>query len=272
MDNPGLVFLAAMVAKGSWWADCSVRAVTSLITLMRRFAIGVGLAGLWLATPYTWNNGQAGNTGTNTAAECRDSPSATHDWIADHALDLLPDNEKAWLEPHRAIYLIGTEAPDNRTIRLACGVPHRGYDDRSLGHSVTWNASATMMTNDRPAVRAQEEYAKAVIAFGQGKPAHAAFFLGAMVHYIGDVAQYGHSWPNEKHHSDYETWAAKLTSSFNAGTFEDAIDGDSLVRRTPIYGRATNLPGHVRRQIRRRHSACTHNGRSVLSETRRVHG
>jgi putative transposase len=122
----------------------------------------------------------------------------------------LPDNEKAWLEPHRAIYLIGTEAPDNRTIRLACGVPHQGYDDRSLGHSVTWNASATMMTTDRPAVRAQEEYAKAAIAFGQGKPAHAAFFLGALAHYIGDVAQYGHSWPKPTDNATIESFNGRF--------------------------------------------------------------
>ena len=200
---------------------------------MRALASGVGLATPYLTSLGAWNNGQTGNTATNTAAECTDPPYATHDWIADHAMDLLPDNEKAWLQPHRAIYLIETEAPDNRTIRLACGVPHRGYDDRSQGHSVTWNASATTMTNDRPAVRAQEEYDKAVIAFGQGELGHAAFFLGAMAHYLGDVAQYGHSWPDETHHSDYEQWAAGLTSSFDAGTFEDAIDGDSLVRRTP---------------------------------------
>lgn len=193
------------------------------------FALAVG----FVAAPQAWNNGQAGNTGTNTAAECKNPPYATHDWIADHALDILPGDEKAWLVPHRAVYLIGTEAPDNRAIRLSCGVPHRGYDDRSRGHSIEWNAAVTEMLNDRPAVRAQEEYDKAVIAFHQGEPAHAAFYLGAMAHYIGDVSQYGHSWRNETHHSDYETWAAKLTSSFSGGTFESAIDLDSLSRRTP---------------------------------------
>ena len=49
-------------------------------------------------------------------------------------------------------------------------VPDRGYDDRSQGHSVGWNVGATEMINDRPAVRAQQEYSKAVIAFEQGKP------------------------------------------------------------------------------------------------------
>jgi hypothetical protein len=194
----------------------------------------VALAALLAPVPVAaWNNGQTGNTGTNTAAECSAPPYATHDWIADHALDLLPGDEKAWLLPHRALYLIGTEAPDNKTIRTACGTPHAGYDDRSKGHSVRWNTAITQMLNDRPAVRAQEEYDKAVVAFQQGKPGHAAFFLGAMAHYIGDVSQYGHNYPDETVHSAYEVWGARLTSSFNGGTFEPAISLDSLVRRTP---------------------------------------
>lgn len=184
-------------------------------------------------TVLAWNNGQTGNTGTNTTAECSTPPYATHDWIADHALDLLPTEEKAWLLPHKALYLIGTEAPDNRNIRISCGTPHAGYDDRSQGHSVLWNGSVTQMITDRPAVRAQQEYDKAVIAFRQGRLGHAAFFLGAMAHYIGDVSQYGHNYRDEVVHSAYESWAAGLTPAFNGGTFEAAISLDSLVRRTP---------------------------------------
>ena len=70
--------------------------------------------------------------------------------------------------------------------------------------------------------------------FFQGKPAHAAYFLGAMAHYIGDVSQYRHDYPDEVHHGDYEQWAAELTSKFNAGIFESAISLDSLVARTPF--------------------------------------
>jgi hypothetical protein len=128
-----------------------------------------------------WNNGPSGNTTTNTATECSNPPYSTHDWIADHALDLLPADEEAWLVPHKALYLLGTEAPDNRTISMACATPNRGYDDRSRGHSIEWNAGATEMLNDRAAVRPQEEYSKAVVAFQQGEPGHAAFYLGAML-------------------------------------------------------------------------------------------
>jgi hypothetical protein len=60
----------------------------------------------------------------------------------------------------------------------------------------------------------------------------AAFYLGAMAHYVGDVSQYGHSVPNETHHSDYERFVASRTGSFNAGNFESYIALDSLVRRS----------------------------------------
>jgi hypothetical protein len=79
-----------------------------------------------------WNNGQSGNTGTDKKAECSNPPYATHDWIADHALDLLPADEKAWLVPHRNLYLVGTEAPDHEGIPASCGAPNIGYDDRRL--------------------------------------------------------------------------------------------------------------------------------------------
>ncbi len=185
------------------------------------------------ATVQAWNNGQTGNTTTTSATECRDPPYSTHDWIADHALALLPSDEQAWLVPYKALYLVATEAPDNKTIYSACHTPNRGYDDRAKGHSVEWNAGATAMLNDRPAVRAQEEYSKAVVAFQQGKPAEAAFYLGAMAHYIGDVSQYGHAWRDEQHHGDYESWVSKRTASFSGGTFDAAVSLDTLVRRTP---------------------------------------
>jgi hypothetical protein len=138
----------------------------------------------WMLT--AWNNGPSG---TNLASECTSPPYATHDWIADHAVDLLPDAEKAWLLPHKTMYLLGTEAPDNDNIPVSCGAPNTGYDDRGSGHSVEWKSDLSdfVTDRDRAARRAQEEYNEALIAFVQGEPAHAAFYLGAMAHYIGDV-------------------------------------------------------------------------------------
>ncbi len=37
----------------------------------------------------------------------------THDWMAQHALDRLPSEEKEYIENNLATYLYGTELPDN---------------------------------------------------------------------------------------------------------------------------------------------------------------
>ena len=112
-------------------------------------SIGVGFSlAVTLVAPVVldaWSNGQPGNAGTDANVECANPPYATHDWIADHALALLPTGESAWLMPHKALYLLGTEAPDHRGIPTSCGAPNRGYDDRSSGHSIEWNAGATQM-------------------------------------------------------------------------------------------------------------------------------
>jgi hypothetical protein len=127
---------------------------------MRLHPLRVAALVLLLVSPgLAWNNGQSGNANTDTAAECSNPPYATHDWVAEHALMLLPQAERDWLmPPHRAVYLLGTEAPDFKLIPTACQTPNRGYDDRSLGHSVEWPATGSNMTKDRAAQRAQEEY------------------------------------------------------------------------------------------------------------------
>jgi hypothetical protein len=181
-----------------------------------------------------WNNGQSGNANTDTAAECSNPPYATHDWIAEQALMLLPQAERDRLMPFKAVYQVGTEAPDFKHIRTACQTPHPGYDGRSQGHSVEWPATGSNMVKDRAAQRAQEEYNKAAIAFRQGNPQAAAFYLGAMTDYIGDVSQYGHSVPFEtpERHSAYERFVATRTASFGAAEFQSFIVLDSLVRRS----------------------------------------
>src|SRR5207247_8220664 len=73
---------------------------------------------------FPWNNGPSGKANTNAPGECTDPPYSTHDWIAEHGLMLLPQNEREWLMPHKALYLLGTEAPDNDNIPTECGGPN----------------------------------------------------------------------------------------------------------------------------------------------------
>jgi len=204
---------------------------------MRKFIhLTVAVAICWHITVLhagAWSNGPSGNTTTNTPSECTNPPYGTHDWIADHALSMLPDKEKAWLQEYKVYYLLGTEAPDNNKIPKECGVPNQGYDDRNKGHSVEWSDDWSKMLNDRAAVRAKEEYDKAVNAYNSEDYKAAAFYLGAMAHYVGDVSAYPHSVPYEKFHSKYESWVNKDTDAFDAGKYESYLKLDKLVTRKP---------------------------------------
>jgi len=189
---------------------------------------------------YSWNNGPTGDTATDEShPNCEDIPYSTHDWIADHARALLPDEEREWLDENKKMYLLGTEAPDNRKIPNSCNAPNNGYDDRSKGHSVTWDQDFSDFfidshgnKADRAAFRAKDEYLKAKSSVRNGELSDAAYYLGAMAHYIGDVSQYGHSvdFETKQHHGGYERLISTKTESFDAGIFEEYIEEDGLAQ------------------------------------------
>lgn len=193
---------------------------------------------LFVEYGYPWNNGPSGDTITDDShPSCGDVPYSTHDWIADHARALLPDDEREWLDNSKKMYLLGTEAPDNDNIPDSCHAPNNGYDDRRKGHSVTWDQDFSDFfidshgnKADRAAFRAKDEYLKAKSSVRNGDLSDAAYYLGAMAHYIGDVSQYGHSVDFEAHHGDYEGVISRRTDSFNAGEFEQYIEADGLTQ------------------------------------------
>lgn len=143
----------------------------------------------------------------------------THDWIAQHALDWLPTIEKQYILDNFAQYLYGTELPDY------------GIGDRSK-HHVYYFANHSLQEDDS-AVRAQEEYLKAVNFVLAGDLANASKTLGIMSHYISDLAVFGHvmgtttEWGDELHHTDYEEYVNGRTSvcedEFNAYLVFDGV-------------------------------------------------
>lgn len=190
---------------------------------------------------FGWTNGQSGNDVTDEVRECQSPPYSTHDWIAEKALSMLPAEERQWIEAQKTLYLLGTEAPDNDKIPIECNAPNTGYDDRNKGHGVRWNSKHTNFSmrlngklRNRAARRAREEYEKAANAFKNGNLAHAAYYLGAMAHYIGDVSQFGHTIRGEKNHHNYELWVGEQTNSFNSQTFDAYIQYDGPVYRKPF--------------------------------------
>lgn len=205
-------------------------------------------------TVQAWKNGPPGNKVTNRAADCITPPYATHDWIADQAVSLLPREARTWLLPYRNLVLIGTEAPDYANLLQECSLPNRGYDDTGKGrHDLRFDDFGNVIY-DHPAVRADEEYKKAVAAFRNGQAGHAAYYLGAAMHYIGDMSQFGHTIKGETHHHDFEAWVATLTPTakgslferfiFPNGTLEPRTAYDAVVRtgRFTWEGRAPVIP------------------------------
>ncbi|HLN44239.1 MAG TPA: zinc dependent phospholipase C family protein [Candidatus Sulfotelmatobacter sp.] len=135
----------------------------------------------------------------------------THDWIAERALDWLPVEEKQWLIDNKAAYLYGTELPDNNQAIDGIG--------DTTKHHVYYYPNGSVQ-DDVGAVRAKDEYTKALVALEMGNFSDAAKELGIMMHYISDMAVYGHVmgshtfWGEELHHSDYENYIDTRTNSY----------------------------------------------------------
>jgi hypothetical protein len=161
----------------------------------------------------------------------------THDWIAEHALDWLPTQEKQFILDNKAVYLYGTELPDNN--QAADGIGD------TTKHHVYFSSSGTLQ-DDIAAVRAREEYAKAVSAFNAGNRAEAAKRLGVMAHYIADMAVFGHvmgastAWGAEQHHSDYENYVQTYTNSYQ-DDFNSFLVFDGTLSATLPYDATKTL-------------------------------
>jgi len=170
-----------------------------------------------------WSNG-------GYSADPSNPDYGTHDWLADHALDWLPVAEKQWILDHKAAYLFGTELPD----RSGCG---DCFGDTAK-HHVYYHRDDSLQ-DDAAASRARQVYGLALAAVSSGNWTRVAVLVGAMTHYIDDMAVFGHvmgaatDWGSEKHHSDYEDYVNGRTSTY-ASEFAAflAFDG-SLYPRDP---------------------------------------
>jgi hypothetical protein len=77
----------------------------------------------------------------------------THDWIAQHALDYLPTQEKKFITDNLPAYLYGTELPDNNQATDGIG--------DTVKHHIYFYANGSLQ-DGAAAQRASEEYQKAL--------------------------------------------------------------------------------------------------------------
>ena len=182
--------------------------------MMRRHLAFFGVSFLLVASlAIGLNAGALGWSNGGYSTDPSNPKYGTHDWIAEHALDWLPAQEKQFLLDNKASYLYGTELPDNDQ------APD-GIGDARFTHHIYFFANGSVQ-DDAAAVRARDEYAKAVSAFNAGNLSQAAKLLGVVTHYISDMAVFGHvmgastAWGTEVHHTDdYEPYVQGRTDSY----------------------------------------------------------
>ncbi len=198
----------------------------SLLTIAIFFAASSFL----VSSSWAWSNGGYSDDPANPDY-------GTHDWIAEHALDWLRAEEKQYILDNLAVYLYGTELPDNG------GAPD-GIGD-TTNHHIYYN-STEVMTDDAAATRASTEYSNALSFLEAKDYVNAAKTAGIMSHYIVDVGVFGHvmgagtDWGAEVHHSDYETYVNDRTSSYTA-EFNSYLSFDSSLQTISAYDAATSL-------------------------------
>ncbi|UCE91293.1 MAG: zinc dependent phospholipase C family protein [Methanobacteriota archaeon] len=133
----------------------------------------------------------------------------THDWVAEKSLILQSLDVSFLSDTFKSQYLLGTEAPDNPA-----------YIGDSTNHHVYYYLDGTLQ-DDICADRAQAMYDEALDRMLDSDMENAAFYVGAMAHYIADVGAYGHTmgastdWGAETHHTTYENWFESRLETFD---------------------------------------------------------
>lgn len=183
-----------------------------------------------LHSAFGWDNG-------GWTTDLANPKYGTHDWIAQHALAWLPQNETANI--NLTLYLYGTELPDN-----ANAIDGSGIGD-TVKHHVYFYSNGTLQ-DDSAAIRAQQEYDAAHYYWNQGDFQNASKDLGAMAHYISDLAVFGHvmgsktDWGTEQHHSDYEDYVETRTDTYNS-EFAVGLSFDGTLTNESAYNATLNL-------------------------------
>jgi hypothetical protein len=175
----------------------------------------------------------------------------THDWIAHHALDYLPDAEKSWLEGNMSEYLYGTELPDfQKSITYPDGIGDQ------MEHHIYFEENGDIMavTNgDSAALRAQEEFDLAVQYLKDGNNQMAARHAGIMAHYMGDVAVFGHAmgyytdWMN-RYKEHYNAWDDGSESYYNHRSYEQYVNRNTTSYESDEWGHYLSYDGSFSNQ------------------------
>jgi len=177
-----------------------------------------------LDSAFAWKNGLYAYSDT---AYDYSTDYGTHDWVAEAALEALiaaQSSTWSWLNAREAIYLLGTEAPDNSGISITLdGTAVSGMGDTTW-HHIYYNEDGSVSANEEDsALRAKACGDLADSYIFDNKMDLAAYYLGAMTHYIADVSMFAHVAPNnvaphnlnfDEHHSTIEGYVLTRTNDY----------------------------------------------------------
>jgi len=149
---------------------------------MRRHAFLAAAACVLAAFPSieAWSNG-----GESTSANI--PKFGTHDYIAFKGYELA--DKPTFIKNNLNAFFIGTEAPDFGKALFPSA--EGGYSDTGACHCILFKASGDI-AKDRLEIRVQQEFDKAKNALDSGDKKLAAFYAGALAHYLGDLSQFCH--------------------------------------------------------------------------------
>lgn len=172
--------------------------------LRKGFARITALAAIALLSISAFAGDECAAWGNGGYSEDRSDPDyGTHDWIAERALALVTADKTFLASTYHVSFLLGTEAPDNPDMIGDTWNHHVYYEPPS------------QLVEDNSARRALDSYSIAKDLMADGNFELAAYYTGAMTHYISDVGVFGHTmgsgtvWGAEEHHSDYEAEVGK---------------------------------------------------------------
>ncbi len=163
-----------------------------------------------------------------------------HDWIADKALTFQTANVQFLLTTYHADYLIGTEAPDNGA-----------YIGDSYNHHVYYSTTGGVQS-DVGATRARAMYQLSLSSLRSSDFEQAAFYAGAMAHYISDPGAYGHTmgsstvWGTSPHHGDYEDHVHTMLGSLSDPTPTTLVLTDAYNATLDLARKTTFGSGSIR--------------------------